>query len=55
MKNIIYAILLVIIGFGLKYLVDYPVILSIVATFWCVLGAIFLYNIIDYLLNKTTK
>ena len=55
MKNIIYAIILIAIGFGLKYLVEYPVLLSIVATFWCVLGGIFLYNIINYILEKTKK
>jgi hypothetical protein len=55
MKYLVYIILLIILGFGIKWTVDYPILLGITGIGWCITAFLFLYNIINYILEKTTK
>ena len=55
MKYLVYIILLIILGFGIKWTVDYPILLGITGIGWCIIAFLFLYNIINYILEKTTK
>ena len=52
MKNIILsAILLVLLSFSIRWLIDYPTLQVIAGLGWCVAGFLFLHNLINYLLK----
>jgi hypothetical protein len=55
MKYLVYIALLIILGFGIKWTADYPVLLVTISIGWCVTAFLFLYHLINLILEKTTK
>ena len=52
MKNIISsAVLLILLSFSIRWLIDYPILQTMAGLGWCVTGFLFMRSLINYLLK----
>ena len=52
MKTIIYALLFIFFSISMKFTPDYPVLMFVCASAWCVSGFLLIKNVIETIINK---